>query len=328
MVNYYELLNITKDAQRIEIEQAIKKTRRLWNNRSNNPDAAIRAEAEQHVREVAEAETILLDPKKREEYDWQLSNAPVNYEEPQNQGIDGNWENQYFQAYDNGMNDYAAQIAGNVVNAQPNNGRAWFLLGEAQRRMEDYQNAIPALRRAAMLIKDEGVHRQLAFAYMDTGRYYDAINELVTATNLAPDVPEFYALRASCYRQVNNTTAAIREATAAFEMDPHDDIVRFEMFTALYADAEDAMAYNRSSGKHLIINRKQLDYVNAILKKMAQTIPNDVNKRRCTEAMERVVQIAADAESIKGGSFFRAGKIGYEYNYEISNNDTRRSGLH
>ena len=328
MVNYYELLNISKDAQRIEIEQAIKKTRRLWNNRANNPDAAIRAEAEQHVREVAEAETILLDPKKREEYDWQLSTAPVNYEEPQSQGIDSSWEDQYFQAYNSGMNDYAAEIAGNVVNAQPNNGRAWFLLGEAQRRMEDYQNAIPALRRAAMLIKDEGVHRQLAFAYMDTGHYYDAISELAEATNIAPDVPEFYALRASCYRQVNNIPAAISEATAAFEMAPYDDIVRFEMFTALYADVENAMAYNRSSGKHLIINKKQLDYVNAILKKMAQTIPNDENKARCTSAMESIVQLAADAETIKGGSFFRAGKIGYEYNYETCNNDTRKSGLH
>lgn len=327
MVNYYELLNISKDAQRIEIEQAIKKTRRLWNNRATNPDAAIRAEAEQHVREVAEAEVILLDQKKREEYDWQLTSTPVDYKEPQSANDDGNWEEQYFQAYNSGMDDYAAEIAGNIVNAQPSNGKAWFLLGEAQRRMEDYQNAITALKRAAMLIKDEGVHRQLAFAYMDTGNYYDAISELVTATNLAPNVTEYYALRASCYRQVNKIPEAIREATKAYEIDPYDDIVRFEMFAALYADAENAMAYNRSSGKHLIINKKQLDYVNDILEKMAQTIPNDDNKSRCTTAMENIVQIVADAEAVKGGGFFSSGKIGYQYNYETSSNDTRRSGL-
>ena len=55
MVNYYDLLGVSQDADRATIEQAIKKTRRLWNNRANNPDASIRAEAEQHVREVAEA---------------------------------------------------------------------------------------------------------------------------------------------------------------------------------------------------------------------------------------------------------------------------------
>ena len=37
MVNYYELLSISQDADRASIEQAIKKTRRLWNNRANSP---------------------------------------------------------------------------------------------------------------------------------------------------------------------------------------------------------------------------------------------------------------------------------------------------
>ena len=39
MVNYYDLLGVSQDADRATIEQAIKKTRRLWNNRANNPDA-------------------------------------------------------------------------------------------------------------------------------------------------------------------------------------------------------------------------------------------------------------------------------------------------
>ena len=72
MVNYYELLEISQNADRTTIEQAIKKTRRLWNNRANNPDASIRAEAERHVREVAEAEKILLNDASRAEYDQQL----------------------------------------------------------------------------------------------------------------------------------------------------------------------------------------------------------------------------------------------------------------
>lgn len=41
MVNYYDLLGVSQDADRATIEQAIKKTRRLWNNRANNPDASI-----------------------------------------------------------------------------------------------------------------------------------------------------------------------------------------------------------------------------------------------------------------------------------------------
>ena len=69
MVDYYKLLEISRNASFDEISQAIRKTRRLWNNRANSPDSSIRAEAEQHVREVAEAEKTLLDNAKREAYD-------------------------------------------------------------------------------------------------------------------------------------------------------------------------------------------------------------------------------------------------------------------
>ena len=55
MINYYELLEISKDASRDNIEAAIRKMRRTWNNRANNPNADIRAEAEQRIRAIAEA---------------------------------------------------------------------------------------------------------------------------------------------------------------------------------------------------------------------------------------------------------------------------------
>ena len=102
----------------------------------------------------------------------------------------------------------------------------------------------------------------------------------------------------------------------------------FEYFFALYEDAMSAVSYNRSSGKHLIINKVQLDYVNNILKIMAVTIPEDENKANCTAAMDEIVRIVVDAESVRGGGLFRAKKLGYEYNYEISNADTRSTGRH
>ena len=134
MVNYYELLDIPRNADKAAIEQAIKKTRRVWNNRANNPDAAIRAEAEMHVKEIAEAEKILLDASKRQEYDVQLSQAPKNDVVNQSSVDDSDWEAEFFQAYNRDMNDYAAQIAQRAVQTNERNGRAWFLYGEALRR--------------------------------------------------------------------------------------------------------------------------------------------------------------------------------------------------
>lgn len=331
MVNYYELLGVSQDADGPSIEQAIKKTRRLWNNRANNPDASIRTEAEQHVREVAEAEKILLNGSKRAEYDRQLS------QNPRNDGVDQrpvesspDWEEDFFQAYNRGMNDYAAQTAQRAISANDRNGRAWFLYGEALRRGgNNGEEAIGALQRASMLLpNDAGVFRQLGFAYLDAGRPRDALQAFYSATKCDPNDSEYYSLRAMLFRNADMIDDALSEARTAYKMTPGNNDVRFQYFLTLREDALRSMSYNRSSGKHLIINKVQLDYINALLKEMALTIPEDANNAKYTSAMDEIVKIVVDAETMKGGGFFSASKPGYEYNYERSNSDTRSSGRH
>lgn len=327
MVNYYELLEIPQNADPVAIRAAVKKTRRLWNNRANNPDATIRAEAERHVKEIAEAEKILLDAAKREEYDRQLAMNPQGntLDQPQ-QTSPSNWEDDFWPAYENGMNDYAAQIAQRAINANERDGRAWFLYGEALRRGGDIQRGIPALERAEFLIPDEpGVYRQLAYAYMDAERPGDALQALFKATDLDPHNSEYYSMRAYLYRMAGMFEESRREAQTAFRMTPDDNSIRFEYFYALYGDALEAMSYNRSSGKHLITNKVQLDYVNEILKIMAETIPDDANKEGCLKDMQIVVDCVVQAESMVPTGFFGK-KLGYIYNYETSNADTRSSG--
>lgn len=326
MVNYYELLEIPQNADRSEVEQAIKKNRRVWNNRANNPDAAIRAEAEMHVKEIAEAEKILLDASKRQEYDVQLNQAPKNDVVDQTSSNDLDWEEEFFRAYNRDMNEYAAQVAQRAVDANERDGRAWFLYGEALRRGGNLEQGIEALKRASLLSDEVGIYRQLGFAYLDADQYDEAYKAFKSASQLDPSDFEYHTLEANCLRVMGMITEAIVEVKIAYSMNPNDENTKFEYFVALHEEAMKAMAYNRSSGKHLIINRRQLDYINDILKTMSIIVPKD--DARCTKAMEEIVQIVVDAESTKGGGFLRAGKPGYEYNYEISNSDTRATGLH
>ncbi len=326
MVNYYELLEIPQNADREAIEQAIRKTRRTWNNRANNPDAAIRAEAEKHVKEIADAEKILLDADKRQEYDIQLRQMPKTDVVDHTVDDDIDWESEYFRAYDKNMPEIAAQIAQKEIRKNERNGRAWFLYGEALRMAGDYDRGIEALKRASLLVEDEGVYRQLGFAYANTNQYNEAYKAFKSASGMNPNSGEYHYLSANCLRNIGMMKAALEEAKIAYSLDPGDEQVKFEYFVALHEDAMQAMAYNRSSGKHLIINRVQLDYINDILKIMSVVVPK--TDEQCREAMEDIVQIVVDAESQKGGGFLRPGKIGYQYNYEVSNNDTRSSGLH
>ena len=62
--------------------------------------------------------------------------------------------------------------------------------------------------------------------------------------------------------ELEKIKAALSEAKVAFELDRTNNDARYEYFCALRDDAMNAMSYNRSSGKHLIINLVQLDYVN------------------------------------------------------------------
>lgn len=326
MINYYELLSISQDAGRVSIEQAIKKTRRLWNNRANNPDASIRAEAEQHVREIAEAEKILLNESKREDYDRQLSQSPrSDGVDRQSSGNSPDWEAEFFQAYDRELDDYAAQIAQRAIAANEGNGRAWFLYGEALRRGGNIERAIEPLQHASALLPDDArVYRQLGFAYMDAERQADALKAFYSATNCDPNDSEYYSLRAMLFRNAGMIDQSLEQARTAYNMTPNDNNVRFEFFYALYEDALRSMSYNRSSGKHLITNKVQLDSINALLKEMALTIPGDTNKTKCTVAMDDIAKIVVDAESTKGGFF--SSKPGYQYNYDISNAETRNTG--
>ena len=324
MVNYYELLSVPQDADRTAIEQAIKKTRRLWNNRANSPDASIRAEAEQHVREIADAEKILLNDAKREEYNHQLAQAPSS-NGVDSQPVSSDWEEEYFTAYNRDMIDYAAQVAQRAINANERDGRAWFLYGEALRRGGDNERAIPPLQKASVILKnDAGVFRQLGFALMDAGRAGDALQAFYDATRCNPNDSEYYSLRAMLFRNAEMIDEALDEAKKAYAMTPGDDRTRFEYFFALYEDAIRSISYNRSSGKHLITNKTQLDYVNGCLKTMALTIPQDSNKAKCTSYMDEIAKYVVEAESIKGGFF--SSRLGYQYNYDISNTETRSTG--
>lgn len=326
MVNYYELLNVPADASRIIIEQAIKKTRRLWNNRANSPDSSIRAEAEQHVREIAQAEKILLDDSAREEYNRELARSPKEEASSREPKQDTDWEESFFEAYNQNMYDYAAQIARKAIEANEQDGRAWFLYGDSIRRIGNPQQGIDALHRATILMpNDDSVYRQLGFAYLSVDRAIDAYQAFSKAAKIEPDSCEYHHWCAYCLRLSGQIKAALPEAKVAFELDRTNNDARYEYFCALRDDAMNAMSYNRSSGKHLIINLVQLDYVNNAVKTMAMTIPEDENKARCTADLEEIVAIVVDAEGTKGGIF---GKKGYKRNYEVSNAETRATGLH
>lgn len=68
-VDYYEMLELEKNASVGEIEEAIKRTRKRFRRLEGSPDAMQRANAERMMQLLNEADSLFHDSAKRLEYD-------------------------------------------------------------------------------------------------------------------------------------------------------------------------------------------------------------------------------------------------------------------
>lgn len=328
MTNYYKLLNIEPSASANEIQAAIKKFRRVWNTRSTNPNVDIRAEAEQCIRDIAQAEKILLDAGERAKYDVTLTQSynstPTSIPSSNQQEYsDSSWIDQA--SYFRNKGDYIslAQLAQNVVNAQPQNALAWYILGDANY----YQgNAIEAERCCLQSIRLEPSdisYETLGFIYIDCDKYADAYHCFSKAVELSPNTVNYQFLCAEALRLMERTEEALSMAEAAYKQNPNNisSIEKSIYFCCLRDRIWQATSYNRNSGRHLITNERQLQFVKQYLPKLSTMVDKD----RCDQVKveEELRQMVIAAEKTSG--FFA--KPGYIKNYKTSSDEVRRSGL-
>lgn len=324
MTDYYKLLNVDPSASTEEIQAAIKKTRRVWNNRSTNPNADIRAEAEQNIRDIAEAEKILLDPAERAKYDVALSkkdSAPTNTSSSQPDYDDDAWLDQADLYRSRG--DYYSLIVltQNVINAQPQNYLAWYLLGDAHYNQGNGAEAERCLNQSVRLHPNDMAYETLGFLYLDNDAYYDAYLCFSKAMEIDPDTANYKYECAEALRLMNKLDDALALVEIAYKQNPNVGSAKAIYFSCLRDLIYNAVSYNRSSGRHLIINQRQLDFVKKYLPKLSRMVIKD--RKDHVKVEEELRQMVIAAETPHG--FF--GKLGYVKNYEMSNADTRRTGL-
>ena len=323
MTDYYKLLNIEPSASTEEIQAAIKKTRRLWNTRSTNPNADIRAEAEQCIRDIAQAEKILLDAAERAKYDVALSQKgnEASTSSTQADYSDNSWIDQadYLQR----RGDYFSLIAlaQNVVNAQPQNSLAWYVLGDAYHKQGNDSEAEKCLWQSIRLNPSDMPYETLGFIYLDNDKFHDAYQCFEKAAELDPDTANYKFECAEVLRLMNKTEEALALVEKAYKQNPNVGSAKLIYFDCLRDHIYKAVSYNRSSGRHLITNQRQLEFVKQYLPKLSSMVSAD--RRDQIKVEEELRQMVITAEKTSG--FFA--KPGYVRNYEMSNDEVRRSGL-
>ena len=324
MTDYYKLLNLEPTASTEEIQTAIKKTRRVWNMRSTNPNADIRAEAEQNIRDIAQAEKILLDANERARYDANLHQTVENATVPSafQQGYDDeSWieKADFFRK----RGDYYSLVSlmQNVVNDQPQNYFAWYVLGDALYNQENYADAERSLLQSIRLKANDMAYESLGFVYLDCDRIPDAYKCFSEAIELDPDVANYKYEAAEALRLMNKLYEALTMVETAYSQNPNISSAKAVYFSCLRDLIYDAVSYNRSSGRHLIINQRQLEFVKKYLPRLSGMVIKERNDHVKTENELRQMVIAAETTY----GFFS--KPGYQRNYEMCNAETRRTGL-
>lgn len=68
-IDYYELLQVSQDASDEQLREAVRTRRREWQHRVNAPSAEKRILAEARMRQIDQAERLLLNPTERSAYD-------------------------------------------------------------------------------------------------------------------------------------------------------------------------------------------------------------------------------------------------------------------
>ena len=212
-------------------------------------------------------------------------------------------------------------LAQSVINAQPQNYMAWYVLGDAHYNQENYSEAVKCLNQSLRLKPTAMAFESLGFVYLDNDDYDNAHFNFTQAMAEDRDCANYKYECAETLRLMGKPKEALYLVETAYKIDPNVGSAKSIYFSCLRDLIYKSVSYNRSSGRHIIINKRQLDFVKQYLPKLSTMVIRDRSDHVKVENELRQMVIAAETTH---GLF---SKPGYQKNYEMANADTRSTGL-
>lgn len=259
--NYYNILGVAQGASTEDVQKAIAEKRREWTPRTGHPKLETRQLAEQTIKNIAEAEAILLDASKRRDYDQQLA-AQVAAPEPTQtgptQGRD--WlqiARDYLVQGNSSQANYAAREA---TNQQTENPEAWYIRGLSSVQLGNNADAEFELNEAIRLSpNDASYHAELGDLYKNNDLWAKALPEYTRASQLEPSNVYYSAFVGLSEGALGNIEKAHDILKAAYEKLPEDDTIRYFYGLAL-SDMITRTWSTYHDGSQSILTENQLNY--------------------------------------------------------------------
>lgn len=271
MTDYYGLLGISKGAQNTEVQKAIRDARRKWTARQNNSSAEIRAEAEQAMRDIADAERILLNPSKRADYDqqleqsqrkrpgdtWTLPVEDVNTPQPED------WLSHALQLIQTSSWPDVVSYMASVVKQYPGEAHAWYVYGYALSSCERFDEATSALMKCVSIDPSKGAAlKMLGDLCYDRRRFSDAEDWYTRATRMDED---YRIDLADAQDRQGKYSEALSNASMAWEARKDDETVQEIYIRCLRNHTYQSLSVDTLNGIYEITNEAQLNYMKSKL---------------------------------------------------------------
>jgi Tfp pilus assembly protein PilF len=306
LVDYYGLLGIAETADGDAVKRAIREQRRTWNKRAAQSDPVKRAQAERRVRDLAEAERVLLDPSKRRRFDEEIRTARPRSVEPAGPNDERrDWiveARRYFEQ-NNAHSAYYAAREAILVNGADH--EAWSIRANSSFLMGKYGDAEFEFNEAIRLQPNNAVyHFDLAEAYAVRGHLDTALTEYEIALRLEPGNPLYRTAIANIYihKGAPDKALELMELVVA----EHADVEFFQYYLALALHDVNLTRWSRTrSGTYIITSPAQI----SVTKEMSgRALKLKYDDSALRASLTENLQLAARAEEVK---FFHSGLGGW-----------------
>lgn len=260
-VNYYELLSIPSTADADAIKKAIQAARRVWaKNAAQSGKPERKAQAEQRLAWINDAERVLLNASTRAQFDRDLAAY-----RPPAAATSGDSENRDWLAL---AREYVAQgnyhaanyAAREAINLSGSNHEAWYIRANSSLMMGRGSDAEYEYNEAIRLQPDNSVyHFDLAEAFAEQGKWQSALREYETALSLEPSNGVYKTAIANVYLNNDQPKKALEIMEAVVKADPDQQIFQYYLAIALVDTAVSNWSVLHD-GTRWITTEAQLNY--------------------------------------------------------------------
>lgn len=259
-VNFYEILpGIVETSSDDQIRKVIREQRQIWNKRAAQADPVKREQSQKRVRDLGEAERVLLDPNKKRAFDQEARQYRPQENTAAQAGAGGrDWLVLAREYFDRGNFASAFYAAREAIAQNGANHEAWAIRANSSFSLGNFQDAGFEFREAISLKPDSAeYHFDYGDAFAQLGNFREARGEYEAALRIEPGNPLYRTAVASIQLRQDEADKALAIMEDVVEEYPNEQF--FQYYLALAIEAVQLNKWSRMrDGSYVLTSPAQI----------------------------------------------------------------------